>query len=80
MVETLEKRVAGNYIQHAAELRHSSEQYVHGIAHPLGITEALEQLIDDYFIHSPARLKDEAKGREAMHIIFPLTYAHVVIN
>jgi hypothetical protein len=37
-------------------------------------------LIDDYFIHSPARLKDEAKGREAMHIIFPLTYAHVVIN
>jgi len=42
-----------------------SKQYVHGLAHPLGVTETLEQLIDDYVIHPPARLKDEAKGGEA---------------
>ena len=47
-----------------------SEQYVHGLTHPLGVTEALEQLIDDYRCfrrsHAPASLKDEAKGGEAM--------------
>ena len=72
IAETLEKRVAGNYIRHAAKLRHSSEQYVHGLAHPLGIAEALQQLIDDYFIHPPAYLKDEAEGSEA---IFQVTQA-----
>ena len=66
IAETLEKRVAGNYVRPAAKLRHSSEQYVHGLAHPLHITEALEQLIDDYVIHPPSRLNDEAKDREAM--------------
>ena len=47
-------------------LRHSMEQNVHGLTHPLCVTETFEQLIDDYVIHPPARLKDEAKGCEAM--------------
>ena len=49
-----------------AKLRHSSEQYVHGLVNPLGITKALEQLIDGYFIHPLARLKNEAKDGETM--------------
>jgi len=53
-------------IRCAARLRHSSEQNVHGLTHPLCVT--IEQLIDDddYVLPRPARLKDEAKGGQAM--------------
>jgi hypothetical protein len=67
IAETLEKCIVRYYIRRAAKLRHSSEQNAHGLAHPLCVIEALEQSIDDYYIiHPPARLKDEAKGGEAM--------------
>ena len=42
------------------------EQNVHGLTHSLSVTKSFEQLIDDYVIHPPARLQDEAKGGEAM--------------
>ncbi|WVZ54585.1 hypothetical protein U9M48_005359 [Paspalum notatum var. saurae] len=64
VAETLEKCVVCNYIGCAAKLRHSSEQHIHGFTHPLAIIETFEQLTHDCYIHPPACLQDEAKGRE----------------
>jgi len=64
--ETIDDGVVGHHIWWAAKLGHSQKQYVCGLVHPLRIAETFEQLTDDYDIHPPARLKDEAKGGEAM--------------
>jgi hypothetical protein len=64
IAQTLEKCAVVDDISRAAKLRHSPEQYVHGLTHPLCFTQTIEELINDYGIHPKSLIKNEAKGGE----------------
>ena len=62
--EAIDDGVIRHNIWHTTKLGHSSAQYLHGLTHPLSVTETFEKQADDCGIHPKTRLNDKTKGGE----------------